>query len=388
MAFFPHFSNLHPYGGELHRKGGVLLKARLSEWERELNYLRFRIAEWKEFGSVEHPDYYPFRTFLLEKVGSHLRFELKVSAVLLCGDPFQTFDVKQTFSSILVACEVAVRSDDVPPLQNYADSIFTFRERISPGEVTRRIHVEEWHQYHRTKEDTTDTPSQMDDMFVRMRNEIGAMERRSKEFKKMVNELVGLVDEMQERERLGGFANGLARGPRIPHSRGGLVRSSSDLQGMPVLADSRARLPPPPIPSAAHRSPPRRPHSSRPTRSSPLRHTAADSAETSPRGGSSTTITPRVSPPPRPPRNPQRRLFSRVFHVPPRDSSSIPLHRIPSPSRVPSPTSTPVTPPTSSSPAQSRLISETRTRLPPPLEASPVPYRPPGQRILSFLDRP
>ncbi|KAN0139321.1 hypothetical protein V8E53_002822 [Lactarius tabidus] len=358
MAFFPHFSNLHPYGGELHRKGGVLLKARLSEWERELNYLRFRIAEWKEFGSVEHPDYYPFRTFLLEKVGSHLRFELK------------------TFSSILVACEVAVRS------------IFTFRERISPGEVTRRIHVEEWHQYHRTKEDTTDTPSQMDDMFVRMRNEIGAMERRSKEFKKMVDELVGLVDEMQERERLGGFANGLARGPRIPHSRGGLVRSSSDLQGMPVLADSRARLPPPPIPSAVHRSPPRRPHSSRPTRSSPLRHTAADSAETSPRGGSSTTITPRVSPPPRPPRNPQRRLFSRVFHVPPRDSSSIPLHRIPSPSRVPSPTSTPVTPPTSSSPAQSRLISETRTRLPPPLEASPVPYRPPGQRILSFLGRP
>lgn len=78
MAFFPRSSNLRVYGGELHRKGGVLLKARLSEWERELNYLRFRIAEWKEFGSVEHPDYYPFRSFLLEKVGSHLHFELKV----------------------------------------------------------------------------------------------------------------------------------------------------------------------------------------------------------------------------------------------------------------------------------------------------------------------
>ena len=82
MAFFPRSSYLPLYGGELHRKGGVLLKARLSEWERELNYLRFRIAEWKEFGSVEHPDYYPFRSFLLDKVRNHLHFELKVSAVM------------------------------------------------------------------------------------------------------------------------------------------------------------------------------------------------------------------------------------------------------------------------------------------------------------------
>jgi hypothetical protein len=79
MAFFPRSSYLNLYGGELHRKGGVLLKARLNEWERELNYLRFRIAEWKEFGSVEHPDYYPFRSFLLQKVRNHLYFELKVS---------------------------------------------------------------------------------------------------------------------------------------------------------------------------------------------------------------------------------------------------------------------------------------------------------------------
>lgn len=311
--------------------------------------------------------------------------------LVLCGDPFQKSDVKQTLSSILVACEVAVRSDDVPPLQNYADSIFTFRERISPGEITRRIHVEEWHRYRRTKENTTDTPSQMDDMFVRMRNEIGAMERRSKEFKTMVDELAGLVEEMQERERLGGFANGLARGPLIPHSRAraGLVHSSSDLQGMPVLADSRARLPPPPLPlpGTASGSPPRQP-SSRPTRSSPLRHTTTHSSETRPLAGSSTTITPHASPPPRPPRNPNRRLFSRVFHVPPSPSSRTPLSRTPSPSRVPTPQIAPVTPPTSSLPAQSRLISETRTRMPPPLEASPVPYRPPGQRILSFLNRP
>lgn len=368
MAFFPRSSYLGLYGGELHRRGGVLLKARLNEWERELNYLRFRIAEWKEFGSVEHPDYYPFRTFLLQKVQNHLHFELK------------------TLSSILVACEVAVRSDDVPPLQNYVDSIFTFRERISPGEITRRIHVEEWHRYCRTKEDTTDTPSQMDDMFARIRNEIGAMERRSQDFKKMVNELVGLVDEMQERERVGGFANGIARGPRISQARAraGLVHSSSDT---PILANSRARLPPPPLPGAAGGSPPRRP-SSRPTRSSPLRHTTAEARPIiprSPRNGGSSTIAPRFSPPPRPARNPQRRLFNRVFYI--SHSSSTPLSRIPP--RVPSPPSAPVTPPTSGSRGspQSRSISETRTRLPPPLEVSPVPYRPPGQRLFSFLDR-
>ena len=42
----------------------------------------------------------------------------------------------------------------------------------------------------------------MDDVSVRMHNEIGAMEQRSKEFKKMVDKLVGFVDEMQERVRL------------------------------------------------------------------------------------------------------------------------------------------------------------------------------------------
>ena len=83
MAFFPRSSYLRLYGGELHRRGGVLLKARLSEWERELNYLRFRIAEWKEFGSVEHPDYYPFHSFLLDKVRNHLHFELKVSGEMI-----------------------------------------------------------------------------------------------------------------------------------------------------------------------------------------------------------------------------------------------------------------------------------------------------------------
>ena len=85
MSSFPRLSYLALYGGELHRKGGVLLKARLCEWDRELQYLRYRIAEWKQFGSVEHPDYYTFRAFLFEKVRNHLFFELKVRP-FLCND--------------------------------------------------------------------------------------------------------------------------------------------------------------------------------------------------------------------------------------------------------------------------------------------------------------
>lgn len=92
MAFFPRSSYLGLYGGELHRRGGVLLKARLKEWERELNYLRFRIAEWKEFGSVEHPDYYPFRSFLLQKVRNHLHFELKVNVATILYEAIHSRD--------------------------------------------------------------------------------------------------------------------------------------------------------------------------------------------------------------------------------------------------------------------------------------------------------
>ena len=92
MAFFPRLSYLSLYGGELHRKGGALMKARLSEWERELQYLRFRIAEWKEFGTADHPDYYGFRSFLLHKVRNHLHFELKVRSLCdhVLGWPLRT----------------------------------------------------------------------------------------------------------------------------------------------------------------------------------------------------------------------------------------------------------------------------------------------------------
>ena len=292
----------------------------------------------------------------------------------------------QTLSSILVACEVAVRSDDVPPLQNYADSIFAFRERISPGEITRRIHVEEWHRYCHAKEGVADNPSQMDDMFTRLRNEIGAMEQRSKEFKGMVDELVRLVDDMQERERIGGFVNGLPRGPRrVPAaSRSSLIHSSSVLPTTPTLADSRARLPPHPAPTS--RSPLRTvQHSHSPSHS----HSQALPQAAAPDSPADPPL--HAPPPPRPAQNPRRRLFNRVFYAP--RSSEASLSWTSGPNRTPSPPNAHVAPAASSSrdrdgqQAHSE-IAETRARLPPPPQTSPVPYRPPGQRLFSFFNCP
>jgi hypothetical protein len=332
-----------------------------------------------------------------------------------------------------MACEVAARSDEVPPLQNYIDTIYVFRERISPGEITRRIHLEEWRRYTYTRaEELDDTQSQMDEMFAKIRNEIGGMERRIKEFKAMVDELIRMVGSMQEIERvrqagarggIGGMGggglqirpDGLANGfwirsaTRIPPypARGPvsgmrMVRSPSDL-----LANSRARLPPlltpppppPSPPSAADSSSPRRflPASvSSRSRSRQPRQAASSSAALS-----RTIILPSSpSPPPAPPRparnNIHRRFFRRVFNVSQGPNLPTSLPRPPSPERTPSPVGTqPVPPPPPPGPGFSfhespsaSLIAETRTRLPPPPEESPIPYRPPGQRLFSFLNRP
>lgn len=73
-SLLPH----RPSSCELHGANGRALRARLTEWERELHYLKFRIAEWKQFGSAEHEDYYEFRQYLFRKVTEHMYFELKV----------------------------------------------------------------------------------------------------------------------------------------------------------------------------------------------------------------------------------------------------------------------------------------------------------------------
>ena len=332
-----------------------------------------------------------------------------------------------------MACEVAARSDDVPPLQNYIDAIYAFRERISPGEITRRIHLEEWHRYMRTRdEETCDTQPQMDDMFAKIRTEIAGMERRIKEFKLMVDELVRMVGAMKGIDRLrqegarrvrlrgqdGSVVSGyLVRGatripPHLARGPGGarrMVRSPTDLLPMPILANSRARLPPlisppppPPSPSpirndrnANNSSSPRRVPTSTPSsvsRSRPRQRQAA---------GSSAVISRTIihssspSPPPTPPRparnNIHRGFFRRVFHMSQHtDTDTTPLPpRTPSPSPVRSPSPLDSSPPSDpefsrhASPSVSS-IAETRARLPPSPEESPVPYRPP---LFSTLNR-
>ena len=281
----------------------------------------------------------------------------------------------QTLSSILMACEVAVDSDDVPPLQNYADSIFAFRERISTGEITRRIHLEDWFRYIRAKDEEVDTPSQMDDMFARIRNEINGMERRSADFKRMVDDLGRMVEEMQRVEQWSIAANG-----RIPRSavQTRLIRSPSDLTPMPILANTRTRLPPP-LPGAPHG----------PSR---LATSGSGSASRSFHTVTSTVTSSRTPPPTRAGRyaHIHRRLFHRVFFAP--RTSNPTRQRTPSPHRTPSPSppDTPMMPPGPSSfeSPQASQIGETRTRLPPPLETPPIPYRAPGQGFFSFIQRP
>ena len=251
----------------------------------------------------------------------------------------------------------------------------------------------------------------------------------------MVDELVRMVGAMQGMERFrqdrGGAGRGRGHGPdrvvngywirsatRIPphpvYDVAGtrrLVRSPSDFLPPPILANSRARLPPlipppPPPPSPlprANSGPARRfpaSPSSSVSRSRQRQRQAAGSSAVIPGTiilpSSPFPFPPPPPPPPRPPRNNiHRRFFQRVFHMSQNTSTAPARPRSPSPVRAPSPVGTPPTP--SSPPPEpvfsshgspsTSSIAETRARLPPPPEESPIPYRPP-QRAFAFLNRP
>ena len=300
-----------------------------------------------------------------------------------------------------MACEVALESDDVPPLQNYADSIYAFRERISTGEITRRIHLEDWHRYMRTKDNSeaADTASEMDGMFARIRQEIAGMERRSAEFKRMVDELVRMVEEMPNYTRIHAYpVNGFSTHAPTSRSsvRSRLVRSPSDLTSPPLLANSRARLPPPPLRALAPPIPPRLPTPSSPSAvaAAGAPGAAASVSATSILASASLhrlrqTNTPLRTAPPPPPQAAQRythihrRFFPRAFWRTLNPPAPAP--------RTPSPRGTPAQPAGSDFPEnrQASTIAETRTRLPPPPDTPPIPYRAPvpGQTFLSFMQR-
>jgi hypothetical protein len=201
-----------------------------------------------------------------------------------------------------------------------------------------------------------------------------------------------------------------------------MTRSPSDVLPMPILANSRARLPPltgihptPPVPPFLPTAGSTNSQRRFPTSISPVSRSRRQQAGAS---SSSAVISRRTimlpsspsrsrsrsrSPPPPPPRTATRnigqRLIQRVFHmspiphVPPRHRT-----RTPSPAaRSPSPRGTQHPTPPQPQPSgfgfssyespSASLIAETGTRLPPPPESSPIPYRPPGQRLFSFLHR-
>ncbi|KAI0268503.1 hypothetical protein BGY98DRAFT_1018803 [Russula aff. rugulosa BPL654] len=248
----------------------------------------------------------------------------------------------------------------------------------------------------------------------------------------MVDELVRMVAGMQEivaklpqgglRIQPDGFVNvngfWVRSATRIPtyaaHRRDAagtraraMTRSPSDLLPTPILANSRARLPPltgihpsppPPSPLATAVST----NSARLFRRRLLPQAVAPSSPSaeilrtinlpSSPSQSRTRSRSRSPPPPRAARN-------RVFHMS-QNSNSPPRRRphTPSPAaRPPSPLGTPTTPQPQPQPSGSgfssyespsaSLIAETRTRLPPPPDSSPILHRPPGQRLFSFLHR-
>ena len=334
-----------------------------------------------------------------------------------CLSLIHTYARIQTLSSIMMACEVAAQSDDVPPLQNYVDIIYTFRERISPGKITWRIHLEDWHRYILVRvEEMDDTQSQMDEMFAKIRNEIAGIERRIKKFNAMVDELVRMVGAMQETERVRQAA--MAGGGGLQIRADGLmngfwIRSATSATRMPpypargpVCGGRRmeSRQQPRTPPSAPHPAATPSPLSAADSRRLPASVSSRSRSRQARQAASSAAVISRPSshsPPPAPPRPARNdihlRFFHRVFHISQNANIPASVQRRPSPERTPSPVDIQPPPPPPPSPGpgfgfhespSASLIAETRTRLPPPPKESPIPNRPLGQRMFLFLNRP
>ncbi|KAI0049513.1 hypothetical protein FA95DRAFT_1556808 [Auriscalpium vulgare] len=143
-----------------------------------------------------------------------------------------------------MACDVAAHSADVPQHATHHQMFIVFRERISIGEVTRHMHVEEWNRY--TKDawldmlnPTSTVPSatlmqrESDVVFERLREEIGKLEQRSEDFKRILDELHALVGRVQELNH-GALAN------TITASRSSrLLKKTLGRSGEPMDDDDR-----------------------------------------------------------------------------------------------------------------------------------------------------
>ena len=276
--------------------------------------------------------------------------------------------------------------------------------------------LEDWHRYILVRvEEMDDTQSQMDEMFAKIRNEIGGIERRIKEFNAMVDELVRMVGAMQKTERV--------RQAAMTGGGGLQIRAYGLMNGFWIRsATSATRMPPYPARGAVSggrrmesrqqpRTPPSVPHpaatpsplSAADSRRLPASVSSRSRSRQARQAASSAAVISRPSspsPPPAPPRPARNdihlRFFHRVFHISQNANIPASVQRRPSPERTPSPVDIqPPPPPPSPGPGfgfhespSASLIAETRTRLPPLPKESPIPYRPLGQRMFLFLNRP
>ena len=76
--------------------------------------------------------------------------------------------------------------------------VYAFMGSFTPGEITRRVHVEEWREYVETQGAGCDDAASMHAMFGRMRVEIALLDDRSRALKCLLVDLADLVRLVQE----------------------------------------------------------------------------------------------------------------------------------------------------------------------------------------------
>ncbi|KAI0315287.1 hypothetical protein OF83DRAFT_364892 [Amylostereum chailletii] len=182
MVHSPHQRRPSAFCGKLHREAGPFFLRMLDNWERTLNYVKYRIAEWKQQASVMHPEYYSFRDYILVSVERNICTELDLLAILLA------------------ACLSIAEGPDVPQHWRSHKLFSDFREQMSTGSVTRSLHLERWREYTSTRAGKEDHEATMENMFDLVRAEIATLEQRAKDFRGMVKELKNLVDQAQNLE--------------------------------------------------------------------------------------------------------------------------------------------------------------------------------------------
>ncbi|TFY58676.1 hypothetical protein EVG20_g8058 [Dentipellis fragilis] len=214
---------------ELHQNGGVL-DTRLHQWDWELDYLHGRIFEWRANGSPDEDAYASFRSYLLTKISEHIVYEL------------------QMLNVIIAASQRAMCSADVP--RQYAGHVRLFIERIAPGEITRRMYLEEWKGYTAAQTRGKHSAAQMHAMLESTRKELQNLRARSQEFRRIGRDLEQLVKGLQQMAEDGvELASAVTPAERTRRFGGSglkapVKRLAFKKPEVPSISQTRTRLPP------------------------------------------------------------------------------------------------------------------------------------------------